>query len=124
MTDLILETGKVKARNGCEVRIYATDAGGDYPVHGAVKNNHGWEFETWTLEGFYYADGTQGDQDLVPTPQPQYFNVYQRPDGGVFIGKFHDNTDYLLAVRSTKIQGTYKYLDGEITKIEESSNDD
>lgn len=32
-----------RTRDGREVRIYATDGVGDYPVHAAVKNSKGWE---------------------------------------------------------------------------------
>ena len=124
MTDLILKTGKVKTCDGLEVRIYATDGGGIYPVHGAIKLDHEWEFETWKLSGSYTNTEEDHRYDLTPIPQPQYFNVYQRPNGDEYIGKFHDGADYLLAVRSKTILGTYKYLDGEITKVEESSNAD
>ena len=122
MNDLTIEeikTGGVKIRAGYETRILATDLGGSLPVCIAFKGNAGWRVARLTENGkqttHQYHDH---DYDLVPIPQVKYFNVYQRPDGGVFIGKFHDDTDYLLAVRSKRIQGTYKYLNGDITKVE------
>jgi len=40
-----------KTRDGREVRIYATDAGGLYPVHGAIKRDDGWSMDSWTSQG-------------------------------------------------------------------------
>jgi hypothetical protein len=40
---------KYYTRSGEAVRIYATDAGGTYPVHGAVFNS---EIEEWVLMSF------------------------------------------------------------------------
>ena len=38
-------------QDGAEVRIYATDAGGPYPVHGACKNANGWNPIRWSIYG-------------------------------------------------------------------------
>ncbi len=43
-------------RNGREVRIYATDAKGAYPVHGAIKNTTSWESYMWTQNGNTYVN--------------------------------------------------------------------
>jgi len=130
MTDLILETGKVKTCDGREVRIYATDGGGTYPVHGAIKLDHEWEFETWKLSGSY-TDGEQDHRyDLTAIPQPQYFNIYTNPNGKQYTGYMCSSIAEAkeqavkCARNKTKLDDTYKYLDGEITKVEESSNDD
>ena len=124
MTDLIIETGKVKTRDDQEVRIYATDAGGDYPVHGAVKTDHGWESETWTLGGFYYADDPRGGGDLISIPPPQYFNIYTNPDNKQYTGYMCSSIAEAkkqavkYAHNRTKLDNTFKYLNGEITKVE------
>jgi len=128
MTDLTIEeikTGKVKVRAGYDTRILATDLGGTHPVCIAFKGSNGWKILRLTEKGKQsLQEDRDYEYDLVRIPQPQYFNVYQRPNGDEYIGKFHDGADYLLAVRSKTILGTYKYLDGEITKVEESSNAD
>jgi len=47
----MFEVGKeYKTRDGRMVRIYATDAGGDYPIHGAVKSEN-WGSQSWTVFG-------------------------------------------------------------------------
>ena len=83
MTDLILETGKVQARDGSEARIYATDAGGDYPVHGARRCGD-------DLEALAEAARRQADR-------------------------------YRANAKCTQ---AFQYLNGDITKVEESSNAD
>jgi len=50
---------KYTTRDGREVRIYATDGVGLYPIHGAFLNFNGstddksWSFGTWTNNGLY-----------------------------------------------------------------------
>jgi lipoprotein-anchoring transpeptidase ErfK/SrfK len=55
-----------------EVRIYATDGGEDYPIHGAHKVNHTapWRLTVWTARGqFHHTFYTQG-LDLIDRPAP------------------------------------------------------
>lgn len=40
-----------ETREGREVRIYATDGGGVYPVHGAIKVEHEWVLNKWSDDG-------------------------------------------------------------------------
>ena len=56
---------KYKTRNGRDVRIYAVDAGGEYPVHGAVMDDEGvWDFCTWTEKGQVIVFEPD-DEDLI-----------------------------------------------------------
>lgn len=69
-----------------EVRIYATDAGGKYPVHGAIKINGEWRIEDWDAEGRYEV--TPDINDLVEQPEtvevPEYWViVYRNGDLGL-----------------------------------------
>jgi hypothetical protein len=52
-----------RTRDGREVRIYATDGGGDYPVHGSVKTNDGWRSRTWVSNG--QVGPFENDGDLI-----------------------------------------------------------
>ena len=55
--------------DGHEVRIYAVDSVGEYPVHGAIKNKNGqWYINCWTATGMY-ASGVAGNSDLVLVPK-------------------------------------------------------
>jgi len=53
-----------RTRDGREMRIYATDAGGDCPIHGAVKNHDGWEICSWKTNG-EVEDGAASSYDLI-----------------------------------------------------------
>lgn len=53
-----------KTSEGNSVRIYAIDACGNYPVHGAVKIADQWDATTWTNEG-WYRRGVPSQLDLI-----------------------------------------------------------
>ena len=44
---------KYRTRDGREVRIYAVDGGGPFPVHGAYKVGGDWYSEQWPKNGSY-----------------------------------------------------------------------
>lgn len=83
----MIELGKqYKTRRDLyETRIYAVDGCGDYPVHGAVLNEHGWVHTTWRKDGRSFRSGnfSDGPYDLIEvTPRIQrevWVNVY--PNG-------------------------------------------
>ena len=54
---------KYRTRDGREVRIYALDGGGNYPVHGAFKSHTGWVVRHWPQDGIQSVFG--GSDDLV-----------------------------------------------------------
>jgi len=58
----MIELGKqYKTRDGREVRIYAVDGGGRFPVHGGLKLVDGtWRQEEWTLTGSYNGASSHG----------------------------------------------------------------
>jgi hypothetical protein len=53
----MIEMGKkYRTRDGRDVRIYAVDGAGDYPVHGAVVSVDGrWVQYAWTAEGVMFV---------------------------------------------------------------------
>ena len=59
----------LQTRDGREARIYASDGGGEFPVHGAVKNFEVWRGASWTIAGKYFdrEDG-RSVNDLVNVP--------------------------------------------------------
>ena len=54
---------KYRTRDGREVRIYALDGGGNYPVHGAFKSHTGWVVRHWPQDGIQSVFG--GSDDLI-----------------------------------------------------------
>lgn len=65
MTTITLKTHA--PRNGVEWRLYATDGGGWYPLHGAVFEDGKWRVENWTADGKIGAH-SESDFDLIPRP--------------------------------------------------------
>jgi len=50
---MISKDKQYKTRDGREVRIYATDGTGPYPVHGAIRESNGWYSCNWSQYGKY-----------------------------------------------------------------------
>ena len=55
-----------KTRDGVEVRIYADDAGGDYPIHGAwrYEAETRWIPHAWSMDGCVIGPETPRGLDL------------------------------------------------------------
>jgi hypothetical protein len=54
-----------KTRDGREVRIYATDGGGSYPTHGAIKHGEGWVSAWWGSSGYVVSPCREMPDDLI-----------------------------------------------------------
>jgi hypothetical protein len=54
-----------KTREGREVRIYATDGVGTYPIHGAIKRSDGWVSATWGSTGYVVSPGREMPDDII-----------------------------------------------------------
>lgn len=69
---------KYTTRDGREVRIYATDGSGDWPVQGAIKYNGGWLMSEWKADGGASRYGLQLPSDLIEakTTVTRWINIY------------------------------------------------
>jgi hypothetical protein len=70
----------LQTRNGRPVRIYATDGGGNYPIHGATVDSKGlWFSTTWSESGSHSVEMTS-ELDIIPKPLriTGWVNVYKR----------------------------------------------
>ena len=69
---------KYRTRDGKEVRIYAVDGNGPYPIHGAIKTEHGLSVACWDDDGNYY--GTTPNLNLVEVKtrikETVWINIY------------------------------------------------
>jgi len=78
----MIELGKqYKTRDGREVRIYAVDGGGEFPVHGAIKKPGDiWDSMCWGVNGEWFSVADMDCYDLVEVkPRIQrevWVNVY------------------------------------------------
>lgn len=88
-----------RTRDGREVRIYATDAGGLFPVHGAILCDGLWIGMKWTLDG--HTHFTQNNAhisiDDLAEMKPRHkrtvwLNVFEG-DGGVAAFTIKDAAD-------------------------------
>ena len=72
-------TKEYRTRGGLAVRVYATDGGGEYPVHGAYCVDGQWFFSCWRADGSFTKSETS-DFDLIeikPRIKREYWiNVY------------------------------------------------
>jgi hypothetical protein len=82
----MIELGKKYRTEGHqEVRIYAVDGNGLYPVHGAVKYGDGWSSAVWTKGGLYDYENSPTSSDLV--------EVKPRIQREVWVNVYHNGVD-------------------------------
>lgn len=82
---------KYRTRDGREVRIYAVDGFGQWPVHGAVSNKGHWISESWTKDGWSFAANDQRVSDLIevkPEVTDRYY-LYAPQGGGVALSTYN-----------------------------------
>ena len=74
---------KYRTRDGREVRIYATDGGGEVPVHGAVKGPTGWVSCCWQRDGvqMFYEDTYDLSEVKPRIKRTVWLNVYADKSG-------------------------------------------
>lgn len=74
---MISKDKKYRTRDGKEARVYATDAGGDYPIHGAVKDDDDtWNTKCWTEGGRNMEDWKD---DLIEVkPKVKYLKTMEQ----------------------------------------------
>ena len=79
-------------RTDAEVKIYFVYREGEYPVHGAYKDNTGiWRVAAWTIHGEYYVSGLNHHHDLRNLKKEililGYMNIY--PESSSKLPVFH-----------------------------------
>ena len=71
-----------RTRNGSEVRIYSTDGGGEYPVHGAYLCRGEWRLVAWDEKGFWTDPDHEDNIDLIEVKprikREVWVNVYKQ----------------------------------------------
>jgi len=103
------EMGKqYKTRSGSEVRLYATNCGGVYTVHGAFRSGESWIVGSWLSNGEWYR-GSVHELDLIEVKPRRiqrevWLNVYK--DGVVChlsseMATSHCGSDRIACVKLT-----------------------
>ena len=105
----MIELGKkYQTRDGCEVRIYAVDGGGRFPVHGAVKLDDGtWRQEEWTLTGSY-----NGEKDGHTLPNAlDLIEVKPRIQREVWVNVYAEGTSMWMSKEKANIEANISSFD-------------
>ena len=77
---------KYRTRDGREVRIYAVDGGGSFPVHGAIRFENFWGLISWDFDGEHATSSLPSfdKYDLIEVKprirQTVWMNVYNKFD--------------------------------------------
>lgn len=79
----------LQTRDGRSVRIYATDAGGSRPIHGAVLHGSEWQCRAWMADGKFGGSISSDSCDLILKTQRVrgWLNVYPRSIVGEFLSE-------------------------------------
>jgi hypothetical protein len=81
---MISKDKQYKTREGEEVRIYATDGAYDFPIHGAVLKDEGWEDNTWKNDGGFNGR-SESYYDLIEiVPKVKVWVEYCLDENGKF----------------------------------------
>lgn len=59
-------TKKYTTLSGKPVRIYATDGGGTFPIHGSYWDEDSWVITRWTPDGCFFSSGCDEWRNLIP----------------------------------------------------------
>ena len=92
-----------RTTDGCDARIYATDANKTFPVHGAIFRDGRWLIWCWTNHGKEFA-GDTSPNDLVEIKprinRTYWINIY---DGTKHSSLFDAKADADLADKYTNL---------------------
>lgn len=112
-----VEMGKqYKTRSGKEVRLYATDCGGVYTVHGPHRSGEFWAVGSWLSNGESYRGGVH-ELDLVEVkPRIQrevWLNIYGNDTDWCVHNSRADADRHSAADRLACVKVTIDYEEGE-----------
>ena len=92
---MIEQNKQYETMDGSEARVYATDGGGDTPIHGAVKTQGGWIASVWDKDG---NNPVLSDHDLIEKWEPKvgewcWFSDIEHPKEMVLARLSHKRED-------------------------------
>ena len=97
---MISKDKQYTTRDGREVRIYAIDGIGKFPIHGAVLTDEGWDETTWREDGRF--GGNEGTHlDLIEiVPKVKVWVEYYLDRYGNFITARYCSEDTYLTYKA------------------------
>lgn len=98
------------------VRIYATDGGGAYPVHGAARFNGEWQVISWTSNGSNLSVTGDRPSDLI-----EVFPLYER--WFVMLGSVNYATCKTKDDADNELESMHSRTDARIIHVREVIDD-
>jgi len=99
---------KYKTKSGLPVRIYCTDGGGDFPVHGSFFMDGIWQIGWWSKEGYSNNTGLESEFMLVEEKErierTYWVNIYKESDDEALSNISHGYTTKEVANAAHYIQ--------------------
>jgi len=112
-------------RDGREARVYATDAGNEFPVHGAILTEGDWVMTNWTTEGYMWEFCREDEHDLIEKKDKfrfvRWVNVYPESISAPYISKEEADLSS-REFRNDRVSCVKVIIEGEIGEgLEEGS---
>jgi hypothetical protein len=116
---MISKDKQYTTRDGREVRIYATDGAGTFPIHGAVLNQGVWEINTWRKDGRTYVpiDSIIDLIEIVPKVKV-WVEYYLDRYGNFITARYFSEDTYLTYKAGGKICPTRTHLKLDVFEYE------
>jgi len=106
-----------RTRDGREVRIYAVDGGGLYPVHGAYEFNDRWQASQWSPMGGFHIPSASVDFDLIEVKprikREVWVNVYRWGISGCYETKESADNGEAEGARIACVKAVLDFEEGE-----------
>ena len=95
-------------RDGRAVRIYAVDGGGQFPVHGAIKDGCGdWVTHVWSANGVFSLVSYIADADLIEAPRKfrleRWVNVWRDGEGKAYPGSMCNSREAVEHIAASEV---------------------
>ena len=104
-----------RTRDGHEIRLYATDAGGEYPIHGSVFSDGKWRVDAWTADGAFNRIDYESEFDLIEVKprhkRTVWLNVFSDNKLATFASK--TDADYFTHLRIACVKVELDFEEGE-----------
>ena len=102
---------KVVTRDGNPVRIICTDANGDYPVVGLIKDKKRNQPETYTPDGVFFEDEeTNRDLFFDAATKKGWVKLYRTEKGMILFGNVRETKEDALD-EIENVHNSRKYID-------------
>ena len=115
---MISKDKQYTTREGQEVRIYAIDGKGSYPIHGAVLINEGWDEKTWNHDGSFDREESRFDLIEIVPKVKVWVEYYLDRYGNFITARYFSEDTYLTYKAGGESCPTRTHLKVEVFEYE------